>query len=283
MKTTTITTTPEAARAPSLPVLQAALDASIEAAYHVFGACRAPAGLLDVCTACCMDAALEREMRRLPLRTLTARHFYQYNDSVKSTVQPADEIKYLLPRLLELLAQGAQLHHSTELSLDRVGRCEPGAFNGRERQALQDVALAHFALGLEQWAEPDQGVFRKEDAFTVLLMWDHAGVDLAPLLEHWLACESNSSALHYVDASYWGFVLNGHQVGGPFSKDRPRYREAVEHWLTAPTHRDRFTARLLQMMDRCPTGGWLPPGTQECDCRSTLNERIGAVFDTMAR
>ncbi|MDA8519258.1 hypothetical protein [Acidovorax sp. NCPPB 4044] len=277
------TTTSGAGPRPLLEGLQAALDASIAAAYRVFGAYRAPAGLLDVCTACCMNAALEREMRRNPLRTLTTRHFYEYNDSAKSAVQPADEIKYLLPRLLELLVQGARLHHSTELYLDRVGRCEPGAFSAREQRALQDVALAHFALGLEQWAEPDQGVFQKDDAFTVLLMWDHAGVDLAPLLDHWLACDSDSSALHYVEASYWGFVLNGQQIGGTFSKDRPRYREAVEHWLTAPEHQDRFTARLLQMMDRRPAGGWLPPGAQECGCRSTLTDRIDAVFDTIAR
>lgn len=121
-----------------------ALQAALASTYECFGRYRLPGGLLDVCTACCMDAALEREMHKLPLRALSERHFYQYNDSAKSDVQPADEILYLLPRMLELLAQGAQLHHSTELYLDRVGRCEPGAFSSRERQVLQDFALAHF-------------------------------------------------------------------------------------------------------------------------------------------
>jgi hypothetical protein len=57
-----------------------------------------------------MDAALEREMHMLPLRALSERHFYEYNNSVKSDVQPEDEILYFLPRMLELLTQGAQLH-----------------------------------------------------------------------------------------------------------------------------------------------------------------------------
>lgn len=74
------------------------LEAATQAVYQAFARYDAPHGLLDVCTACCMDAELEREMRHLPLRQLTQRHFYEYNDSAKSQVQPADEIKYLADR-----------------------------------------------------------------------------------------------------------------------------------------------------------------------------------------
>src|SRR5258706_349774 len=92
--------------------------AASQAPYQSFAGYRSPSVALDACVTCCMDADLEREMRRLPLRSLTEHHFYQYNDAAKSVVQPADEIKYLAPRMLELLAQGARLHHSTELYLD---------------------------------------------------------------------------------------------------------------------------------------------------------------------
>lgn len=46
----------------------AALQIATQAVYQAFSRYDAPHGLLDVCTACCMDAGLEREMRRLPLR-----------------------------------------------------------------------------------------------------------------------------------------------------------------------------------------------------------------------
>lgn len=59
------------------------------------------------------------------LRQLTTRHFYAYGDTAKSLVQPSSELRYLLPRLLELLAEGAELRHSTELILDRLGNCPP--------------------------------------------------------------------------------------------------------------------------------------------------------------
>ena len=260
---------------------QARLTAAVQSAYQAFRAYTAPTSHLDACTACCMDAEVEREMRRLPLRQLTEKHFYQYNDSAKSTVQPADEIKYLAPRLLELLAQGARLHHSTELVLDRLGRCEPGAFSAAERAALQGFALAYFAVGLEQWADNAEGVFQGDNAFSILLMWDYAGVPLAPLLDHWLACESDSSALHFVDACYWDYVWNACQITNAFATDRPGYRQALEQWLADPAAKARWTDKLMRLADRGPTSGWLPPGA--CDNqRYQLHERIGAVFDAMA-
>lgn len=56
------------------------LQIATQAVYQVLSRYDAPHGLLDVCTACCMNAGLEREMRHLPLRQLTQRHFYEYND-----------------------------------------------------------------------------------------------------------------------------------------------------------------------------------------------------------
>lgn len=254
-----------------------ALEAAVQTAYKTFAAYTAPQDLLDVCTACCMDAALEREMRRLPLRQLTEQHFYQYNDSAKSLEQPADEIKYLLPRLLELLAQGARLHHSTELYLDRVGRCALGSFNAKEQAALAAVALAHFALGLEQWGQSD-GVFQGDDAFAILLMWDYAGVPLGPLLDYWLACESDSAALHFVDACFWDWLRNGGYIANAFTEDRPAFRATLDDWLADTAVRARWADKLVRLG---PVSDWLPVchcGT----CHHSVNERIGAVFDAMA-
>src|SRR5256885_7718593 len=64
-----------------------ALVAASQALYQSFAGYRSPSVALDACVTCCMDADLEREMRRLPLRSLTEHHFYQYNDAAKSVVQ----------------------------------------------------------------------------------------------------------------------------------------------------------------------------------------------------
>lgn len=257
-----------------------ALEAATRALYQSFAGYRPPTVPLDACVACCMDADLEREMRRLPLHSLTQRHFYQYNDAAKSTVQPADEIKYLAPRMLQLLAQGAQLHHSMELYLDRLGRCEPGAFSARESAALQGFAQAFFALGLEQWAEPGTGVFQGDGAFSVLLMWDYAGVPLQPLLDHWQACDSESATLHFVDACFYEFIWGGHCISNAFASDRNGYRTTMEQWLSQTATRTHWAEQLLRLAAQGSASTWLPCGMRDHQSYP-LDERIGAVFDAM--
>lgn len=86
--------------------IPAELEADIEACYRTFNKYTLPSTLLDVCTHCCMDEKLEAEMHRLPLRQIGRRHMYAYNDSAKSEVQPTPELRYLISRLLELVARG---------------------------------------------------------------------------------------------------------------------------------------------------------------------------------
>lgn len=255
------------------------LDAAVQTVYRTFSRYRAPHGLLDVCIACCMDEALELEMRCMALRGLTQRHFYQYNDSAKSEVQPANEIKYYLPRMLELLVQGARLHHSTEIYLDRLGRCEPGSYSDKEQAALQAFALAYFAQGLEQ-GQAQGNLFQGENAFTILLMWDYAGVPLEPLLNHWFTCESHASTLHFVQACYWDYVRNTQQINNPFASNRPNYRQTLETWLTTAVNQARWVEKLMRLVDQSPATGWLPSGAYDHP-HYPLDARISAVFDAM--
>lgn len=252
------------------------LDAAVQNLYAVFGRCPAPTFPLDVCLNCCVDAKVERELRELPLRSLTAHHFYQYNGSAKGPVQPVGEVKYLLPRLLELLAQGAELHHSTELYLDRLGRCDPQAFSPTERAAINAFALAHFRAGLAQWPFDSRALFMGENAFSILLMWDIGGVDVAPLLDHWLADASEAATLHYIDASYWDFWNCG-AYENAFADDREAFRTRLCDWMTAPEHRRVFADRVLALIaNGLPDDG---PSSVRCD---DLSYRAGVVFDALA-
>ena len=254
---------------------------AIEQVYAAFDQCRAPDHLLDVCVGCCMDAALEKEMRCMPLRQLTARHFYEYNTSAKSEVQPGDEIRYLLPRMLELLSQGAELHHSTELYLDRVGRCEPGSFSAQERVAIDAFALVFFAEGLRQhhWQARAPSPFMGSNAFDILLMFDLGGIALEPLLTHWLQAQGTSATLHYVNASYWDF-WKAQEIDNAFAADRPAFRETMKSWLLDARHRECFAAKMLaldaSMIDQA--------GGCECGCGAGLGpkEIFESVFDLIA-
>ena len=253
------------------------LDAAVQNLYVVFGGYPAPAFPLDVCLSCCVERQIERELRELPLRSLTARHFYQYNGSAKGAVQPVGEVKYLLPRLMELLAKGEHLHHSIELYLDRLGRCDPSALETGEREAIQRFALVHFRAGLDQWPIDSSSLFMGENAFSILLMWDIGGVDVSPLLAHWLSCDSETATLHYIDASYWDFWESGGAFANAFSGERGSLKDRLRNWITAPGNRKVFAQRILALVEKSlPNDG--PPASRCAD----LRQRAGEVFDAIA-
>lgn len=213
--------------------------------YPVFRRYEAPKTTLDVCLGCCMDEKLEKEMRKLPLAALYRNHFYQYNDSAKSEVQPANEVKYFIPRMLELLSQGIDLHHSTEIYLDRIGRMPEGSLSDTERKALDDFALAFFTEGLNQMPFIEGGCFQRDDAFTILLMFHIGGFDIDPLLDYWMQQNTGFATLHYAYATLWHFWQDGAEIGMAFANDRPAFRQKMKAWITKPNHRDAFAERIL--------------------------------------
>lgn len=220
------------------------LQTVVRRAYEVFGAYTSPRQPLDVCTVCCMDEELEREMRAVPLRKLKRLHFYEYSTGAKSVEgQPADEVKYLLPRLLELLAAGEETHHSIELALDRVGRCPVDAFSTEERAVLDAFMLACFDACLRgEWAE---GIwYDLEDPLALLVMTDYAGLALEPLLQHWTQHQSPQSTIRFVESTYWGYWRD-HWISNAFATDRPQLQAVFKGWLQAPATKTAFTTKLL--------------------------------------
>ncbi len=256
--------------------LPPALREAVDAAYAAFRHHSAPTETLDVCMPCCVDEATERELRRLPLRQLTARQFYEYNGSAKSSEQPADELLYFLPRMLELLAQGKELHHSTELYLDRLGNCSAHALSPRERAAVDAFALAFFREGLGHVGRAP-GTFNGANAFDILLMFHKGGVSIAPLLAHWLQDDQESAVLHYANASYWDF-WGQREIQNAFAVDQPEFRETMKAWLLDAGNRQRFAQKILAM----DTSAMGPPA--HCTCGNCMGQRqvLESVFDVIS-
>lgn len=250
-------------------VEQQELQLVVEDAYKAFRHAR-PAYPLDVCLNCCMDAELEQEMRKKPLRELTARHFYEYNTSAKSAEQPVDEILYLLPRMLELIAEGADVHHSVELFLDRVGNCPEGTFDKVQRQVLDRFALRLFARELD--GEDTWG----KEPFSLLLMFDNGGLDIAPLLASWLANTSPASTVRYVRDTYWDFWPT-RDYGNPFAGDRPAFRACLRDWMLDPENGRRFADKLM-----APEFLALAASQEETGC-IPFNMMVDAVFDQLTQ
>lgn len=226
---------------PGMDVARAGLRAAVDEAYEAFAAHASPPPFpLDVCLACCVDAETERQLREWPLHRLTARHLYEYNDSARSGEQSAREAGHFAPRMLDLLARGDRIHHSLEIALRRLGGCPAGGWSDAQRAALARFAGAYFdcAIRADEADEPWLG-----EPFEVLLMFDIAGVPIAPLLAQWRDCEAPWSSVRYVREGYWHFWSEC-EVSNAFSSDRPAFRRQVGEWMLDPSSRRHFAARL---------------------------------------
>lgn len=223
------------------------LPKAIERCYQAFGNYPVPSKPLDVCTECCMAPEMEAQMRKLPLREIPAGHFHVYNSSAKADVQCADEVGYFLPRMLELIARGDVLHHSTELYLGRLGRCPRGEFSPLQWQAVQAAAEAVFAESLSRY--PWQPYIHEPlfTLFDVLLMWHKGGLDIQPMLDFWQRSDTPSATLQYAESAWFGYWKKGY-IDNPFAEDQPHYNSLMETWLKDENYLPIFLAR-LSMLD----------------------------------
>ncbi|WP_280153082.1 hypothetical protein [Piscinibacter sp. XHJ-5] len=249
-----------------------ALQRAVRRAHEVFGGHKAPNGPLNVCTSCCIPEELEREMRTWPLRMLTARHFYQYcTGAMADLVQPAAEVRYLLPRWLELVAAGEETHHSVELNLDRVGRCPAGSFTMEESSVLDEFMLAYF----DHHLNGADGCGCGSDPLSLLIMADAGGLALTPLLHHWTAHPGPASTVQFVRSTYWDFWPE-QSLSNPFASDRDRLQAIVKDWMLAPATKAAFTAKLLNP-------DFLAHVTQvRCNHGVPLALMVEAVFDALS-
>nr|WP_297529167.1 hypothetical protein [uncultured Roseateles sp.] len=254
------------------------LRAAVEATYAAFAEFRTPALPLDVCTACCMPEEVEKQLREWPLKRLTIEHLFEYGDSAKNQVQNPTEVGYFVPRMLQLLAEGAEIRHSLAIALDRVGGCPPGSWTVAQQSALSRFALAYFALAIRGGrggADPC-GPGLPEDPFEVLLMFDVGGIAIQPLLAHWLECDDPMSTVQFVRQSHWDF-WHEQDYGNPFASDRGTFRQEIRTWMLDASTRRRFTEKLL-------SSDFLAIVPTVCgDAHVSFAAMVDGVFEHLAR
>lgn len=234
----------------------------------------APLGL-GVCP-CCVSEQVATELRDWALPRLEARHFYEYNTSAKPVTQSVSEIGHFLPRMLELVATGEDIHHSTELSLVRLGHCPADSWCEDERAALDSFALALFDSVLRGAALLDGAAPWGDDPLATLLMFDIGGVDVDPLLEHWRRCDDPFAAIRFVEATYWNFWPD-ENYDNSFAKDRAMFRRRLKAWVLESGCRRQFADRLVSPEFQCIAA------SRDSGVHVPFPLMVDAVFDHLTR
>jgi hypothetical protein len=253
----------------------AELRAAVARASDVFGRHPAPPYPLDVCLACCVSPEIEQQLRQWTLRALTAHHLYEYNTSAKPPTQSVAALGHFLPRMLELIAAGEDIHHSTELFLVRLGNCPADCWRDDERATLDRFASALFEVVLRGDRLIDGTRRWGEDPLATLLMFDIGGVAIEPLLERWQRCEHLNATIWFVETVYRAF-LPDEVYSNAFASDRPAFQQRLRDWLRDASCRrafaDRLTAPEFQRI----------AATHEADGWTPFPLMVDAVFDYVA-
>lgn len=224
------------------------LRQEINHCYDVFGKYSPPTAPLNACTCpICLDPALEQALRRLPLRELTQKQLYQYNSAAKDAIERPHEIKYFLPRMIELFVQGEPLYHSTELYFERVGNCPSGSFSPKEQAVWQQFADAYLDEMLKTFPWERYERFKSYDGvFDILLMFYKGNIDIQPFLQRWRNANTPQAMINYIDDSYWDFWCYG-KYNNAFADNLPKYREIMTQWLCDETNKQYFTEQILNL------------------------------------
>ena len=174
----------------------AKLKEIIEESYRIFDKYKL-GKTLDVCLHCVTAEEVE-PLLETPLREISKEMIYKYYSSAQNYgEQELYELKYFLPRILELLTDFEFPYHSTEISLNRFN-LEKSNFELEEREILNQFAENYFAYCLKIYPLPDF-----EEISSIIVMFGLAGFKIRQILEKWIEQFEKNYLLHLND-----FYLN---------------------------------------------------------------------------
>ncbi len=180
----------------SLTETKKRLKEIIEESYKIFSKYKL-GNTLDVCLHCVTAEEFE-PLLETPLREISQEMIYKYYSSAQNYgEQELYELKYFLPRILELLTEFEFPYHSTEISLSRFN-LEKSNFELKEKEILEQFAENYFAYCLETYPLPDF-----EEISSIIVMFGLAEFKIRQVLEKWIEKFEESYLLHLND-----FFLN---------------------------------------------------------------------------
>lgn len=159
-------------------------DALIADAYALFAGYGMGEGIA-VCSGhgCCLHPYAAELLRNTPVQQLERQLVYDFLDASETEDTPllVQQMKHLLPRILELMVQGEHLRIGEEFIFDKC-KCDSGLWLEPEIDFLQRFASAYFASKCT-----DDDIEADAVLEDTVLMFHLAGLDVWPLLKQWQA------------------------------------------------------------------------------------------------
>jgi hypothetical protein len=208
------------------------LAAAINSLYAAFSRVPRPTSI-DYC-ACCFTPEDERAvLTDIPVRQLPTDALRPYAANVMFTVGGVADLRYFLPRLLEIACGEGFSWPDLESVAGRLRLAEWHGWQDEERDAVRDLLAALWADALA--GDPDQ-----EDVDTILCAIGNAEDDLEPYLTEWASALTRPAARPAAAAQLRSLLDSGYRsdrnrrrLTNAFWQDRDSQAEQVITWLSS--------------------------------------------------
>lgn len=196
--------------------MQPSLSTAIDGLYEAFRTVPKPRSI-EGCP-CCIHTVDRRRLLESPVRTIDPQALSPFAFKAMTTVGAADDLRYFVPRILEVCAEDPHWWPDVEIVMDRVTMAGWHSWPSRERAAIE--ALVHAVLASARAEGDGSGVL---DAW--ICAASIAGIDVTACLEAMLDPTCRPALL-----AYW--ELNAREVEAR--------RLGNAHWTRAPVMEQRI-------------------------------------------
>lgn len=193
-----------------------------------------------VCTDCCLREKDQEILLSTELRELSAPTIYQYLDAATDeNVLLINQMRYLLPRILELLIAKENIRHSNEIALSNL-YCKNPIWQKPEIEFLERFAEHYFDYHIQN-KSPDT------ELMEVVIMFDSAGLKVTDTLLALLLKNANKTFVIHEIVNILTYNIKNGEYSQPFA-DR-NLIEIVTNWLTSKVVKETFLQVILARVD----------------------------------
>lgn len=220
------------------------IDLLVKKAYSLFSVYRFGHTVAVHHGVCCLSNEDIQSLKATPIKAIDRRLVYEYLDAEEENdaYAVAYQIKFLLPKILELLVQGEYIHHSIECILKKCHFHLASAWNNQEIDFMNDFALCFFKAKIMSF-----DLNTKVDDY--LVMFHHGGLNIKPLLYEWFTLLNNPDALlNLLSVVYFNFENDTYTQYFADEKMCLIMHEWMEHLKT----NDLFISALIETLATNP-------------------------------
>lgn len=189
---------------------------------------------------CCLSHEDAELLKTIPLHNIDQRLIYEYLNACEEHDQCSVviQIKYLLPKILELLAENKHIHHSTECILDKFHLNLTNVWNEHEIDFMNRFAIHFFKSKILIYDDTDH-------INSYLIMFHRGGLNIQLLLNEWLNYLNQPNALlNILYILYYHFNNECYQQA--FSNEK--MIEIMNSWSNTLKNNEDFFNAIIEVL-----------------------------------